>query len=68
MAVRIAVDPNRCRGSQTCITFSGELFAWPEGSEAAAARVELVEDEALIDLAEEAAESCPTAPIMITRV
>jgi ferredoxin len=68
MAVQIAVDSSRCRGSQTCITFAGALFEWPDGSEAAVAKVTTVEDEALVDLAEEAAESCPTAAITVTPV
>ncbi|MBM3677120.1 MAG: ferredoxin, partial [Actinobacteria bacterium] len=63
MAVRVEVDPVRCRGSQTCITFTGAVFEWPEGAEAARAKLEIVDDPALIELAEEAAESCPTAAI-----
>ncbi len=65
MAVRLSVDPMRCRGSQSCITFAGELFEWPDGSETAVARVALVEDPALVELAEEAAETCPTAAILV---
>jgi ferredoxin len=65
MAVRISVDPTRCRGSQSCITFAADLFEWPEGSETAVARVALVDDPALIELAEEAAETCPTAAILV---
>jgi ferredoxin len=68
MAVRIAVDPSRCRGALTCITFAGDLFLWPEGGEASTPRFETVDDEALIDLAEEAAESCPTAAITVVRI
>ena len=68
MAVRISVDHMRCRGSQTCITFASGVFEWPDGAEAARARLELVEDEALIEAAIEAAESCPTAAITVTEV
>lgn len=68
MAVRISVDPIRCRGSLTCITFAAGVFEWPDGAEAARARFELVDDEALIETAHEAAESCPTAAITVTEV
>jgi ferredoxin len=68
MAVRISLDPMRCRGSQTCITFAGTVFEWPDGSEAARVKFEVLEDPELIEAAIEAAESCPTAAITVTEI
>lgn len=68
MTVRISVEPTRCRASQTCIRYAGDLFAFPDDSESAVARVEVVDDPALIELAREAAESCPTAAITVADV
>lgn len=61
---RITVDETRCAASTTC-TLVAALFEVPDGADTARVRVAVVDDPALIELAREAEESCPTLSILV---
>lgn len=62
---RITVDESRCAASTTCALVAPALFAVPDGAESAEVKAAIVDDPALIELAREAEESCPTLSITV---
>lgn len=65
---RITVDETRCAASTTCALVAPDLFEVPDGADTARVKVALVDDPALIELAREAEESCPTLSILVEDV
>ncbi|MBM3679648.1 MAG: ferredoxin [Actinobacteria bacterium] len=65
---RITVDESRCAASMTCVLVAPNLFELPAGAEAAHVRAAEVDDPALVALAREAEESCPTLAILVEPV
>lgn len=65
---RITVDETRCAASTTCALVAPDLFEVPEGADTARVKTAIVDDPALIELAREAEESCPTLSIHVEAV
>ena len=61
--VRVAVDPERCLGAQNCRHIAPEVF---EIGDDGLSHVKS-QDPAHYDLAVEAAQSCPSGAISVTR-
>lgn len=65
---RITVDESRCAASTTCVLVAPDLFELPAGADSAHVKVAVIDDPALIELAREAEESCPTLSIVVETV
>jgi ferredoxin len=64
--VDITIDEELCAASALCQRVAPQLFSMPDDEDTAVVLQSPVEDPALIALAEEAADGCPTMAILLS--
>jgi ferredoxin len=65
-SIRVLVDTDVCTGNGMCVRIAPQVFQIADGDVASVLMAE-VSDPALIELAEEAEQACPTLAIKIER-
>jgi ferredoxin len=65
VGVRVSVDPEECVVSTTCLTIAPDVFELAPDADATTVRLAVLDDPALVELAREAEQSCPSEAILV---
>ncbi len=63
--MRVIVDESVCTATTTCVRLFPQMFALPEGTEAAVVTIDPLETPELVAIAKEAEMNCPTGAITV---
>jgi ferredoxin len=66
-SIRVVVDTDVCTGNGMCVRIAPQVFEIADGTDVSRVLLAEVSDPALIELAEEAEQACPTLAIRIER-
>jgi ferredoxin len=66
-SIRVLVDTDVCTGNGMCVRVAPQVFEIADGADVSSVLMAEVSDPALIELAEEAEQVCPTLAIKIER-